>query len=128
GLELRTSADPATAVEGVGGTWLGITAAGNRVTTVFDGSPAQAAGISPGDELIAVDGFRASSDGDLRTLLSPRKVGERVRFSLFRRHRLLDVVAQLTSAPPTRYEIATTAEPGAGAARYQAWIGEPHPG
>ncbi len=127
GLELRTSADPATASEGAGGCWLGVTAGGNKVTGVFDGSPAHAAGISPGDELIAVDGFRATNDNDLRNLLSARRIGEHVRFSLFRRHRLIDATAVLSSAPPTRYEIAAVAEPGPAAARYTAWLGEPHP-
>lgn len=128
GLELRTSADPATATDSAGGTWLGVVTSGTRVTTVFDGTPAQIAGISPGDELIAVDGFRATSDGELRNLLMPRKVGERVRFSLFRRHRLIDAVVELEHAPPTRYEFATTADPGAAVEQYARWLGEPFPG
>jgi predicted metalloprotease with PDZ domain len=128
GLELRTSADPATATDGATGTWLGVTTSGNKVTGVFDGSPAQVAGISPGDELIAVDGFRATSDSDLRSLLSTRRVGEHVRFSLFRRHRLVEAVPVLSHAPPTRYEFATVADPGRGAERYSQWMREPYPG
>ena len=128
GLELRTSADPATAIDGASGTWLGVVTSGTKVNTVFDGSPAQAAGISPGDELVAVDSFRCTSDSDLRNLLSTRRIGERVRFSLFRRHRLLDIVAELEHAPPTRYEFATVAEPGAGSEHYTRWLGEPYPG
>ena len=35
----------------------------------------------------------------------------------------------LSAAPPTRYEITALADPGAAAAaRYQAWLGESHPG
>ena len=128
GLELRTSADPATASEGATGTWLGVVTTGNKVNGVFDGSPAQKAGISPGDELIAVDGFRATSDNDLRNLLSTRKIGDQVRFSVFRRHRLVDVVTRLEHAPPTRYEFATVAEPGASGDEYVRWLGEPYPG
>ncbi len=128
GLELRTSADPATATDGATGTWLGVVASGTKVTSVFDGSPAQVAGISPGDELIAVDGFRAASDGELRNLLSTRTIGEQVRFSLFRRHRLLEVSAVINHAPPTRYELATVADPGTGADEYTRWLGEPFPG
>jgi predicted metalloprotease with PDZ domain len=128
GLELRASADPATSTDGATGTWLGVVTGGNRVSGVFDGSPAQIAGISPGDELIAVDGFRTSSDNDLRSLLAARKIGEQVRFSLFRRHRLLDVAAVLDHAPATRYEFATVAEPGTGGDHYARWLGEPHPG
>jgi predicted metalloprotease with PDZ domain len=128
GLELRVSADPATASEGAQGTWLGVTASGNKVTGVFDGSPAQVGGISPGDELIAVDGFRTSTDGELRNLLASRKIGEEVKFALFRRGRLLELPIVISSSPPTRYEIATVAEPGSSPARYTAWLGEPYPG
>jgi predicted metalloprotease with PDZ domain len=128
GVELRTSADPATATDGATGTWLGVAASGTKVSTVFDGSPAHVAGISPGDELIAVDGLRATSDGELRSLLSTRKIGEPVRFSLFRRHRLLEVGVRLDHAPPTRYELATVADPGAAADEYTRWLGEPYPG
>ncbi|HEY5922428.1 MAG TPA: PDZ domain-containing protein [Kofleriaceae bacterium] len=128
GLELRTSADPVTATDGATGTWLGVVTGGNKVSHVFDNSPAQLAGISPGDELIAVDGFRATSDSELRSLLTTRKIGEQVRFSLFRRHRLLEAVAVLSHAPPTRYEFATVAEPGMSGDEFTRWLGEPYPG
>ena len=128
GLELRTSADPATATDGATGTWLGVTTSGIKVTGVFDGSPAHVAGVSPGDELIAMDGFRTTTDNELRSLLSTRRIGEQVRFSLFRRHRLVEVVATLNHAPPTRYEFATVAEPGNSGDFFQQWLGEPHPG
>jgi predicted metalloprotease with PDZ domain len=128
GLELRVSADPATASDGAEGGWLGFTASGNKVTGVFDGSPAQAAGLSPGDEIIALDRFRTASDADLRNLIANRRIGTEIGLSLFRRHRLVEVPVTIGGAPPTRYGIATVADPGPAAARYQAWLGEPHPG
>jgi predicted metalloprotease with PDZ domain len=130
GLELRTLADPATSLERAQGSWLGVTASGNKVTGVFDGSPAQRAGLSVGDELIAIDGFRATSDGELRSLLMPRKNDESVRVTLFRRHRLVETTVQLAHMPPTRYEIATVAEAtvSQAPAHYQAWLGEVFPG
>ncbi len=130
GLELRTSADPAVATESAQGAWLGVTCSGNKVTGVFDGSPAQLAGISPGDELIAIDGFRATSDGDLRNLLVARRIGETVEVTLFRRHRLLRFDVKVVHVPPTRYELATVAEAavGQGPAHYQQWLGEAYPG
>jgi predicted metalloprotease with PDZ domain len=129
GLELRASADPAaTGTEGAHGNWLGLTVAGNKVSGVFDGSPAQKAGITPGDELIAIDTFRTANDSDLRSLIANRKPGETVAISLFRRHRLVELPCELAVSPPTRYEIATVADAGPAAARYQAWLGEPHPG
>lgn len=128
GIELKTSADPAQVADGLVAVWLGVTTHGLRVTGVFDGGPAAAAGISPGDELVAIDRFRASSDGELRSLFGARKPGDPVAVSLFRRHKLLDVGVTLAAAPPTRYELVGVADAGSAAARYQAWLGEPHPG
>jgi predicted metalloprotease with PDZ domain len=128
GLELRATPDPAQILDGASAVWLGVTVTGTKVTGVFDGAPAQAAGVSPGDELIALDGFRATSEADLRNLAGARKVGDHVTLTLFRRHRLVELVAVLAPAPPTRYEIGGAPDPGPAAARYQAWLGEPHPG
>nr|HEX4312735.1 PDZ domain-containing protein [Kofleriaceae bacterium] len=128
GLELRASADPAQVADGLAAVWVGATLAGSKVTGVFDGSPAQAAGLSPGDEIVAIDGFRAAGDGDVRTLVGTRTPGDRVAVHVFRRGKLRELAIALAAAPPTRYEIAGVAEPGPAAARYQAWLGEPHPG
>jgi len=128
GLELRASSDPAQVADGANAVWLGATVSGTKVTGVFDGGPAHVAGISPGDELVALDGFRAASEGDLRSLAGARRVGDQVIVHVFRRHRLVELCAVIGQAPPTRYEIAGIAEPGPAAARYQAWLGEPHPG
>jgi len=128
GLVLRATHDPAQLADGANAVWLGVTTSGTKVTTVFDGGPAHAAGISPGDELIALDGFRAASESDLRSLAAARRAGDKVLVHAFRRHRLVELCAVIGHAPPTRYEIAGIAEPGAAAARYHAWLGEPHPG
>ena len=95
---------------------------------MFDHGPAQAAGLSPGDEIIAVDTFRATTDAELRNLIGARRPGDEVTLAVFRRHRLVEVPIVVQSAPPTRYEIAGIADSIAAAARYQAWLGEPHPG
>jgi predicted metalloprotease with PDZ domain len=128
GLELRASADPAQTADGAHPLWLGLTTSGTKITGVFDGSPAQAAGLSPGDELVAIDRFRTASDGEVRSLVAARRPGEAVSIALFRRHRLVEVTATLGAAPPTRFEIAGIADAGPAATRYQAWLGEPHPG
>jgi predicted metalloprotease with PDZ domain len=128
GLELRTSADPAQIADGASALWLGATVSGIKVGAVFESSPAHAAGLSPGDEIIALDGFRTTSEADIRSLTGARRAGEAVAVSVFRRHRLLELPVVLAPAPPTRYEIAGVADPGAAAGRFQAWLGEPHPG
>jgi len=128
GLELRTSADPAQIADGASAVWIGATVAGGKVTGVLDDSPAQAAGLSPGDEIIAIDGFRVTSEADLRAIPGALKPGDAIELAVFRRARLLRLPVCLGAAPATRYEIVGIAEPGAAAARYQAWLGEPHPG
>jgi len=128
GLELRASADPAQITDGATAVWLGATVQGTRITAVFDGSPAHAAGLSPGDELIALDGFRAANEADIRNLAGARRAGDSVILAIFRRHRLIELSVVLGPAPPTRYEIVALADPGPSAARYEAWLHEPHPG
>ena len=120
--------DPGQIADGLHAVWLGATTAGTKITGVFDGSPAQAANLAPGDEIIAIDGFRTTSDADIRGLAATRPPGETVRLAIFRRHRLIELTVQLAAAPPTRWEIVGRADAGAAEARYQAWLGEPHPG
>lgn len=128
GLELRSGVDPAQLVDGASPVWIGATVVGGKVTGVFDDGPAQAAGLSPGDEVIALDGFRVTGEADLRSLAAALRPGDRVELAVFRRARLLRLEVQLATAPATRYEIAGLPDAGAAAARYHAWLGEPHPG
>lgn len=128
GLVLKSSADPATVADGAESVWLGMTVSGTKVTGVFDGSPAHRAGLSPGDEIAAIDRFRATSDGELRGLVAARRASEMIEIAVFRRHRLIDLRAELAASPPTRWEITGIGDAGAAASRYEAWLGEPHPG
>jgi predicted metalloprotease with PDZ domain len=131
GLELRGVHDPAVVADGAQPCWLGAIAAAGapRLTGVLDDGPAAAAGLSPGDELIALDGFRTASDAELRAVLAARRPDDVIEVALFRRGRLHRVAVTVAEAPPTRWEIAGVADlPDEAAARYQAWLGEPHPG
>jgi predicted metalloprotease with PDZ domain len=128
GLELRASADPAQITDGASAVWLGATIGGTKVTGVLDDSPACAAGVSPGDEIIALDGFRVTGEADVRNLAGAQRPGDEIELAVFRRGRLVRLPLRLGAAPATRYEIAGMAEPGPAAARYQAWMGEPYPG
>jgi predicted metalloprotease with PDZ domain len=128
GVELRASADPAQLADGASAVWLGATLSGGKVTAVFDDTPAQAAGLSPGDEIIALDGFRVTGEAEVRALAAALRPGDRVELAVFRRARLLRLALRLAAAPATRYEIIGLADTGGAAARYLAWLGEPHPG
>ncbi len=54
------------------------------VSEVFSGAPAERAGVSPGDVLVALDGFRASEES-VAKLERERNPGESVRVTVFRR-------------------------------------------
>ena len=128
GLELRAATDPGQLADAGSAVWLGATLTGLWVTGVVDDGPAQAAGLSPGDEIIALDGFRVTADADIRSLAGALRPGDRIELAVFRRARLLHLSLALAAAPATRYEIVGLHDAGAAAARYHAWLGEPHPG
>ncbi len=95
---------------------------GAPIRVVYDDSPAQAAGLSPGDRLIAIDGIEAGAT--LSGALARLPAGARLRLHLFRDDRLLEreLIVGDAAAPEWRLEIDTAAEPAAHARR-RAWLG-----
>jgi predicted metalloprotease with PDZ domain len=71
------------------------------VTVVYDGGPGHQAGVSPGDEIVAVDRVKVSFEGFPRTLkgLGP---GAKVELGLFRRGWWRTVPVTLGQAPPEK--------------------------
>lgn len=103
--------------------WTGIVPGeGARVSHVLEGSPAQRAGITGGDELVAVDGLRCGSDP--RPLLAALRAGSSVRLHYFRHGELREAELTVASPPEDCVEIAPDPEADAVAlARRRAWIG-----
>lgn len=110
------------------GAGLGVSVSAGKITGVFDDSAAAKAGLSPGDELVALDGFRihGASDAELRTLLGMRKQGETVDLAFFRRGRLLSQPVVLEAAGPAKFEIKTGIATPAQAAAFARIFGENH--
>jgi len=140
GLELKASWEkPAGGSDnGAGGTgasapaWLGTNMKneGGRavVASTLSGSPAEAAGLYAGDEIVAADGWKVASESALGERLAARKPGETVRLTLFRRDELRELSVTLGEGPKDKWEIvprkdATTIERGL----YEAWMGEKLP-
>lgn len=84
-------------------------AAGVRIQQVFDGGAAQAAGLSGGDLIVAIDGLRAM---DPEKMLARLTAGKRVRLHAFRRDELqvVDVVPQVAARDTCR--LCLTEAPG----------------
>jgi predicted metalloprotease with PDZ domain len=94
-----------------------------RVSQVFDGTPAQAAGLSAGDQIVALDGLRAAG-ARLDRLLTRYQPGDRVELLVFRREQLLRLDLRLSSRPPVKWRLTLEERPGVGARRLRnGWLG-----
>jgi len=93
-----------------------------RLAVVFEGSSAHEAGLSAGDELVAVDGIRVTAR-NLETTLRNYAVGDRVIVHAFRRDELFEVAATLKAAPldTCHLSLVETASPDS-TQRRQAWL------
>lgn len=129
GLALEGVTEPA---DGNGGasSWLGVLLRdGTTVAAVIDDSPAHTAGVSPGDDIVAVGGLRVRTDADLRRRVAVRDPGEDIELALFRRDQLVTLQVALGETPPNRWRIRGLDELGATHRElYAGWMGEAHPG
>jgi len=94
-----------------------------RISQVFDGSPAQAAGLSAGDQMVALDGLRAGGSR-LDSLLARYSPGDRVELLAFRRDELLRFDVVLASQAPVKWKLAIEPAGGVRARRLRTgWLG-----
>lgn len=84
--------------------WVGVTLEkreeGLVVKTVFRGGPGEAGDLNPGDELLALNGYRLADADSLRSRLSMAEPGQQVTFHLFREGQLLTRQVVLGEPPP----------------------------
>ncbi|THF58063.1 M61 family metallopeptidase [Pseudothauera rhizosphaerae] len=107
--------------------WLGAKLAGGngeaKLASVFDGGPAQRAGLSAGDVLVALDGLKVSASG-LDAMLARRRGGEHVDIHAFRRDELMRFEVELADAPADKVSLKTAARPSTAALRLRrGWLG-----
>ena len=70
------------------------------MTRVLPGSAAAAARVRRGDVIVSVDGTSTRSLAELRTVIGPRDVGDRVKLRLRRGGQYLDVTVTLRPLAP----------------------------
>ncbi|MCA9688676.1 MAG: M61 family metallopeptidase [Myxococcales bacterium] len=103
--------------------WSGIEVQGVKVSNIEPGSPAAAAGLMLDDELIAVDGRRASGAEALERI-ADHPPGDRVALALFRRGQLRTAELTLAEDPRRIYSFTPSeAAPREVAALRDAWLG-----
>jgi predicted metalloprotease with PDZ domain len=96
-----------------------------RVTHVLIDTPAHRAGISPGDELVALNGEKVMHEGFPKAL-EGFPAGSPVDVALFRRGRLTHAMLTTGTPPPEKYRFAPVASASeAEKGVYADWLGEP---
>lgn len=94
-----------------------------KLATVYDGGPAQEAGLAAGDLLLALDGLRLTP-ATLDARLARRRPGDTLAVHAFRRDELMEFRVRLASPAPetARLTLAPRATAQARALRRQ-WLG-----
>ncbi len=94
-----------------------------KLANVYDGGPAQTAGLSAGDVLVALDGLKVSAAG-FDKLMARRMAGDRAEIHVFRRDELMcfEVELQAPPADTAKPELDADASPAAVALR-TGWLG-----
>jgi predicted metalloprotease with PDZ domain len=102
---------------------------GDRLTVrnVRAGTPAYEAGLYATDQIVAVDGYRATRDS-LHARLEERSAGETLTLTVFRNDELRPIPVKLAARAGGAYRFvpirnATEAQQRA----YQSWLGAPYP-
>jgi predicted metalloprotease with PDZ domain len=94
-----------------------------RVAQVFDGGPAQHAGLAAGDLLVALDGLRVTP-ARLDMLLARFSPGDTVQVLAFRREELQRFTLSLSKEPPPRFVLEIDERASKSAQRRRAaWSG-----
>jgi len=81
-----------------------------NVTSVPANTPAYDYGLSAFDQIVAIDGFRATQQF-LQSYLEEKKPGDKVKLTVFRFDRLMEIEVQLGSRPKTGMKIVPISNP-----------------
>lgn len=118
-------ADPGGRVGGKPqGASLGLKLRGGETTVahVFAGGPAQQAGVSGGDQLVALDGLKLTP-GNWQARLNALVPGRRYRLDFFRGDELLSATPTAAEPPNDTWTFTLAAAEGERLARRQNWLG-----
>jgi len=105
--------------------WLGANLAVQGGKPVFvnltNGGPAECAGVSPGDELVALDGVRANVSGS-DTRIRRYRPGDKTELTVFRGDELLVLKLAWAEAPADTCYLAMLEEDDEQSGRRNDWL------
>lgn len=98
------------------------------VRTSYADGPARAAGLIPGDLIVALNDRRLGS-GDLDKRLKDFEPGDTIKLDYFRRDELRQAQVTLASKPNAKWTVSHTKEPtDQQKTVYESWLGQTWPG
>ncbi len=93
------------------------------IKQVWADSPAEQAGLEPGDELVAIAGFRVTAE-QVNDRLKDYDVGQSLEVTVFHQDELRTVSVVLASPQPSQYILRPVPKPNAAQiAASRAWLG-----
>lgn len=96
-----------------------------KIEFVEIGSPAQLAGVSPDDELLAIDGMRVNAD-QLNERLKDYHAGDTIQLSIFHQDELQTLPVTLAEPQPNNYKIVAVENPNQPQQEnFATWLGIP---
>ena len=94
-----------------------------RVTHSYQGRPAHTAGLTPGDEIVAINGERTRFSNFEKTMLKFPS-GSPMEITVFRRGFLHQVALTTGTPPPKKYSFSPSESPSELARKvYESWVG-----
>lgn len=95
-----------------------------KISHVLSASVAQRAGLSAGDEIVAINGLRADS-ANLKALIGRRRRGSKLEVHAFRRDELMRMAIDIGQAPDTEAKLELIERPTSAVKRLrEAWLGK----
>jgi predicted metalloprotease with PDZ domain len=92
------------------------------IKSVASNSPAQLAGVDPGDELLAIDGFKVNAE-KLIDRLKLYPVGQPINLTIFHADRLMTLPITLAPPQPQKYQLQAIENPSnLQRQQLQAWL------
>ncbi|MGI0131804.1 MAG: M61 family metallopeptidase [Thermoplasmata archaeon] len=96
-----------------------------RLKSVLDGSPARRAGLTAGDEIVALNGAKVTHDAFAKAL-EANPPGTEVAVTYFRRGWLREATVTMGEPPPEKFAFTALAEPTPLATKvYESWLEAP---
>jgi predicted metalloprotease with PDZ domain len=81
-----------------------------NIRTIPAGTPAHEQGLNTGDQIVAIDGYRAST-AFMTAYLNERKPNDKVKLTIFRFDKLRDVAFTLGGDTRKEHDFTSVAEP-----------------